>query len=63
MELGDKIKQTLSDAYTLVIGQNNEAANSKEVSPHSHVRDCDKRYWFFVVEGTVASDACAEIAV
>jgi len=33
------------------------------VSPHSHVRDCDKRDWFFLVEGTVASDACAEIAV
>ena len=52
-----------SYSYALVIWQDNEAANAKEVPSHSHMRSCDKRYGLFMVEGDVASDACAKVSV
>jgi hypothetical protein len=63
IKLSNKIEQTLSDPYALVIWQNDESADSKEVAFHSHMRNRGKSYRFFLVERNVASDASAELAV
>ena len=63
IEFSDKIQKALSNSYALVIWQDNEAADTKEVSSHSHMRNCDKSYGLFLVEGDVASDAGAKVSV
>jgi len=63
IELSNKIQQTLSNPYALVIRQNNETADTEKVTSHSHVCNCDKGYRLFLVESDVASDACTKLAV
>ncbi len=63
VELSDKIKQTLPNAYALVIRQDYQSANAEKVCPHTHVCNCDKGYRLFLVEGNVASDAYTKLPI
>jgi hypothetical protein len=63
IKLSNKIQQTLSNPYALVIRQNNETADTEKVTSHSHMGNSDKRYRLFLVESDVASDTAAKLAV
>jgi len=63
IEFSNKIQQALSNSYALVIWQDNETADAKEMPSHSHMRNRDKSNGLFMVESDVASNACTKVSV